>query len=454
MLRKKLFWQTYPVYLLITALFLVAIMVSKTINDVFLKLTFIFLVIVALSVGIFLFVVTCITKPLALMREAAKKHAQGDLNVRVPRFSTDELAGLAESMNQMAEQLNERIQKVSEQHLEKEHILTSMVEGVVVLDGWGRVLSLNSSACKMLSIDEIQVKGKSLIEFVRHTTLIDFIRHVMEEKVTVEIEITVKGQKILQVTGTSLKPGKKKELGMLLVFNDITRLKKLETVRRDFVANVSHELKTPLTSIRGFVETLREGDSLSPEERQKFLKIISEQTQRLHDIIEDLMKLSRVERDADVGTIELRTVHLKTVILAAVAQCENQWRQRSAIHVKCPDDLHVALNKNLMEQAVNNLLDNAVKYSEAGQDIEVSAFRKDAGVKIIVKDCGRGIPQESLPRIFERFFRVDPARAREEGGSGLGLSIVRHIVQAHGGAVSAESELGKGSTFCIMLPHQ
>jgi two-component system phosphate regulon sensor histidine kinase PhoR len=224
-------------------------------------------------------------------------------------------------------------------------------------------------------------------------------------------------------------------------------------MRRDFVANVSHELKTPITSIKGFVETLLEGALEDPSSARKFLEIIARQADRLNQIIDDLLTLSRIEREAQDPHVLRESGSLHGVLQAAVDDCQRLLKQRkSQIALQCPRDLEVSMNAQLIEQAVVNLLDNAIKYSPPSSSIELTASRQDEWVVVEVKDHGSGIGPEHLGRIFERFYRVDKARSREQGGTGLGLAIVKHIAQAHSGKVSVQSTLGKGSTFTVHLP--
>ena len=238
-----------------------------------------------------------------------------------------------------------------------------------------------------------------------------------------------------------------------MVLNDVTRLKTLENIRRDFVANVSHELKTPITSIKGFLETLRDGAVIDPENTTKFLEIIIKHADRLSEIIEDLLSLSRIERDRERGEIVLEEGPIIPVLESVVRACAKRCAIKNiAIQLDFPGDIIARINTTLLEQAVVNLVDNAVKYSEPGSSVLIQAFKNDDRITIRVKDSGCGIPKEHLTRIFERFYRVDKARSRKVGGTGLGLSIVRHIVNAHGGEISVESSPGRGSAFSICLP--
>jgi two-component system phosphate regulon sensor histidine kinase PhoR len=241
--------------------------------------------------------------------------------------------------------------------------------------------------------------------------------------------------------------------GAVLVLNDATRLRKLEDIRRDFVANVSHELKTPITSIRGFVETLLDGAMDNREDTERFLQIIDRQAMRLHAIVEDLLSLSRIEKESERDEIELTVQPLQPLLQNAVVSCEVRAGERKVkIDLACEDSLRVVANGRHLEQAVINLIDNAVKYSPDGSLVQVNGSRRDRQVVIAVVDRGCGIEARHLPRVFERFYRVDKARSREVGGTGLGLAIVKHIALAHNGSVHVESSLGKGSTFEIRLP--
>ena len=239
----------------------------------------------------------------------------------------------------------------------------------------------------------------------------------------------------------------------MIVLNDVTRLQRLEGVRRDFVANVSHELRTPITSIKGFIETLRDGAIRRPADAEKFLEIVAKQADRMNSIIEDLLLLSRVEQDTREAKVVLESTPIKGVILEAVQVCEPKAHAKDIrITVNCPDGLTARINPALLEQAIINLIDNAIKYSEPGCPVDVEAEEHASEVVIRVRDKGCGIEPEHLPRIFERFYRVDKARSRKLGGTGLGLSIVNHIIQAHEGTVDVQSTPGAGSTFSIHLP--
>jgi two-component system phosphate regulon sensor histidine kinase PhoR len=238
----------------------------------------------------------------------------------------------------------------------------------------------------------------------------------------------------------------------LIVLHDVTHLRRLELVRRDFVANVSHELKTPITSIKGFVETLLAGAIREPENAENFLRIVARQTERLNEIIDDLLSLSRIEKDAERGQIFLTTQRIKGVLAAAIEVCEPKAQERNInVLLDCPDDLRARVNAPLLEQAVVNLVDNAIKYSEKDREVRVEAERSGREVMVRVRDQGSGIAPEHLPRLFERFYRVDSGRSRQFGGTGLGLAIVKHIAQAHGGKVTVQSTPGKGSIFSLHL---
>jgi two-component system phosphate regulon sensor histidine kinase PhoR len=242
-------------------------------------------------------------------------------------------------------------------------------------------------------------------------------------------------------------------IGTLAVFHDITHLRRLETARRDFVANVSHELKTPITSIKGFVETLLAGALNEPENAEKFLRIIALQTDRLNEIIDDLLSLSRIEQGAERHQIAFARGNLKEMLQAAGQVCEAKAAPKNiGIEVACPDALRANFNAPLLEQALVNLLDNAIKFSPANSSVRMEAGIAGSEIVIRVMDQGGGIPPEHLDRIFERFYRVDAGRSREVGGTGLGLAIVKHIAQAHRGRVTVSSTPGQGSTFSIMIP--
>jgi two-component system phosphate regulon sensor histidine kinase PhoR len=266
------------------------------------------------------------------------------------------------------------------------------------------------------------------------------------------VQLTGNGRRLLTARGTSLRDARGGALGTLIVLHDITQLRQLENTRRDFVANVSHELKTPITSIKGFVETLLAGALKEPDNAGNFLRIIAKQTERLNEIIDDLLSLSRLEQEAERGQIFLTGQKLKGVLESAVHVCRPKADAKKIdIAVACPETLRGLINAPLLEQALVNLIDNAVKFSEPGGRVQVEAEGRGAEVAVRVRDQGAGIPAEHLPRIFERFYRVDAGRSRKVGGSGLGLAIVKHIALAHGGRVTVESAPGQGTIFTLVV---
>jgi two-component system, OmpR family, phosphate regulon sensor histidine kinase PhoR len=259
----------------------------------------------------------------------------------------------------------------------------------------------------------------------------------------------------LQANGTLLRGDADADAGVgaVVVLNDVTRLKRLEAVRRDFVANVSHELKTPVTSIKGFAETLEDGALEDPEAARRFVRIIAGQADRLNSIIEDLLALSTLEQSTDSPLLQLEEADLCDVVAVALAVCGPKANAKHiTLREVCSGSLVARVSPPLLEQAVANLVDNAVKYSAEGGDVEVALVDGRDEIVVSVRDQGQGVPREHLPRLFERFYRVDKARSRDMGGTGLGLAIVKHIAQIHGGRVSVESVLGQGSTFRIHLP--
>lgn len=397
-----------------------------------------------------------ISRPLDEIRRGVERFAENDLSYRLPAYRLDEAGELADTLNGLASRLDERIRAEVRQRNELEAVLASMVEGLLAVDMDERVMRLNRAAAVFLDASADGAVGRSIQEIVRNPELQQFVKRALSSAEPVEGEIALRGplgDRFLQTHGAELRDAEGRRIGAVIVLNDITRLQRLEEVRRDFVANVSHELKTPITSIKGFIETLRDGSAHEAEDAKKFIDIIAKQADRMNSIIEDLLFLSRLEQNGKRGGVSLERLPLRGVLLEAIEICGRKAREKGvALELDCPEGVEAAINPALIEQAVVNLVDNAVTYSESGGSIEISARREGDELLIDVVDHGCGIEREHLPRIFERFYRVDKARSRKLGGTGLGLSIVKHIAQAHGGSVSVESAPGKGSVFSVHLP--
>ncbi|OGV71908.1 MAG: hypothetical protein A3K19_07355 [Lentisphaerae bacterium RIFOXYB12_FULL_65_16] len=415
---------------------------------------------IALIAGLLsLLIARRITAPIEEIRAGAERYAQGDFTCKILQPDAAELGDLAQAMNRMAAEIEARIATVTDQRNELEAILRSMIEGVLAVDQEQRLLTVNNAAFVLLGMQRADVHGKSLQEVVRCPALHKLATTALQQEASVEGEIVLYDQdreRIVQVHGTALHDAAGVRTGAALVLNDITRLRRLENVRRDFVANVSHELRTPITSLKASVETLLDGAMREPENAHRFLQIILRHADRMNAIINDLLLLAQMdlaEKDDAPSRLEWKVIPAVDLLQAAMRVCAVK-AEKKGIQVShdCPNGLSVRCDTHLIEQAIINLLDNAINYSEGGRPVRVSARAEDADVLIAVQDQGSGIPSNHLPRIFERFYRVDKARSREQGGTGLGLAIVKHIVQAHGGSVAVESEVGKGSTFTIRLP--
>lgn len=398
-----------------------------------------------------------IRRPVEEIKQSAESFARGDLQCPLPVSDLEEIASLSYAMNQMALELQRRINTITEQRNELEAVLSSMVEGVFGVDREERILGINLAAGRILGCEPSSAQGRSIQEVLRHSELQRFVKQALASREPVEKDIILYSEKetILSALGTPLRDGNKNRIGALIVLNDVTRLRMLENIRRDFVANVSHEIKTPITAIKGFVETLRDGAAKNPEDAERFLSIVQKHVDRLEAIVEDLLSLSRIEKEGERGEIVLEEHAICDVIAGAAQVCEVKAASKNIVlELSCERDVKGTVNPALLEQAVSNLIDNAVKYSEPGKAVRVEARSEESGVTICVQDQGCGIEKKHLDRLFERFYRVDRGRSRKLGGTGLGLAIVKHIMQAHGGSVSVESRPNRGSTFTLRIPNR
>jgi two-component system phosphate regulon sensor histidine kinase PhoR len=386
--------------------------------------------------------------------EAARRAATGE--ARLSTADTTELDTLSEVVNQLAREVRAGQGDAARQRSHQDAVLASMTEGILAVDTGGRVITLNPSAARLFQMTGLPYLGRTLAEVVRNPDLLRFVARLENGAGPAETEITLRvgaGWRHLRVSATGLTERDGRRLGTLMVLSDVTRLRELENVRRDFVANVSHELKTPVTAIKGAADTLMDGAAEEPDTRSRFLAIIQRQSERLSALISDTLSLARIEQTVEQGSVGLSEGPLEPVLESAVAVCELLASDREVqVDVQCDPALLARLDPPLLEQAVINLLQNAITYSPRGDRVEVRARATEAGVEILVTDHGPGIAPEHLARIFERFYRIDPARSREAGGTGLGLAIVKHIALAHGGRVAVDSAPGKGSTFRIQLP--
>jgi two-component system phosphate regulon sensor histidine kinase PhoR len=366
--------------------------------------------------------------------------------------SPDELGALAESLGRVAAQVNELVDKVRLEGARRDAILTGMVEGVLAVDKELRVTFCNAAFATAFGVSGPVPEGLPVLRLVRDPDFLETLRIVVAtgESVKRRMHLTGADSRSFEVQAAPLAGPSSS--GAMAILHDITDLERLERVRKDFVANVSHELRTPLTAIRGYAETLLDGALDDPDHRRRFVEIIQSHAIRLNNIASDLLALSELES----GRPPLAPGKLSVLatLEAAMRTVESEAAMRKVqLGWGTVEDLQVMGNKIKLEQAFVNLLDNAVKFNRGGGEVWVEASRLPGGkVAISIADSGIGIPSEDVPRIFERFYRVDKARSREVGGTGLGLSIVKHVIEQMHGTVSVESQLNKGSKFTVVLP--
>ncbi len=393
-----------------------------------------------------------VTGPLTSMTRVADAIADGDYTQRSYAGTRDELGRLAAALNRMADQLHERMERITADRNEVLAILASMVEGVIAVDHDERVVHMNAAAGEILGAAPDASIGKPIWEVTRLPVVTETIGKALETAAGVTAEATLADDRVVEMQAAPLRDAGGRLSGAVVVLHDVTRLRRLETVRRDFVANVSHELKTPLTAIRGLVETLLDDEAMGTATRRRFLTKLRDQSARLSALTADLLALSQLESRDEA--FELKADDVRPPVEEAVRQFAALSEQKEVtLAATLPDSPVVVLcEPDAVRRLAENLLDNAVKYTPAGGRVEVRLTTQDDEAVLEVADTGIGIEPRDQARIFERFYRVDTARSRELGGTGLGLSIVKHIVQAHGGTVSVESAPGRGSTFRVRLP--
>jgi two-component system phosphate regulon sensor histidine kinase PhoR len=432
--------------------------IEKQLSSIRFKLIFWGGIIAMLAAVISLGVAQRISRPIGTLRNGAERFAKGEFSHRLPVSDSAEITDLTVAMNQMAAQLDERITTIINQRKELEAVLASMLEGVVAVDAAGEIMNLNPATARIFDTSIASARGKTFMEISRNHRLHEFVQQAVVSTETLNHDIVLTGSpedKSFNVHSTPILDETDARTGTLIVFNDVTKLKRLENIRQDFVANVSHEIKTPLTAIKGFVETLHYGSVDDLKNTRHFLGIIERHVNRLNTILEDLLTLSRLEQKEQQNGIQLKRTALKSVLQTAIQVCQTSADKKNiTLEMKCSDDIFAEIDETLIEQALINLVDNAIKYSSNNRPVHIEAITGKETVTISIRDHGPGIPKKHIPRLFERFYRVDKARSRDLGGTGLGLSIVKHIVNVHGGQITVASTPGEGSNFIIHLPRK
>ena len=404
--------------------------------------------------GLTFFLSAHVMEPIAALTKSAQAIASGNYTSALRVKRQDELGTLANSFNLMSEQFSAREQQLRESNQRLEAVLGGMAEGVIAVDERDRVILANAAAAELLGFTMADVESLSLLEVVRHHMLQQLVTDTRAteslQRAELEVHSGSENRRVLDVQSTPLPDTSPQRV--ILVLHDVTDLRRLESMRQEFVANVSHELKTPLSSIRAYAETLSAGAVNDPEHRGTFLHRIEEQADRLNNLIQDLLSLSRIESGRQ--TYDIATVNVADIVTTCIA--ENQGAANlKRIHLSCSDiqqDLRIQADEEGLAQIINNLIGNAIKYTSEGGEVTVVLRQQESTICMDVRDTGIGIDEEHLTRVFERFYRVDKARSRELGGTGLGLAIVKHLAQAFGGNVTVTSQPTKGSTFTVQLP--
>jgi two-component system phosphate regulon sensor histidine kinase PhoR len=406
-----------------------------------------------LAIVIAFFSSLIISKPIKEVAWVSSSIAAGDYTKRILITSHDELGDLARAFNHMSEQIRTRIDEVVAGKARLEAVLLSMFEGVMVLDADGKIRLMNERLKEYLKVEDNPI-GKKTLEIIRNIEIQEIVDKSLKIKKGLEsreISVLVPDERILSIHATPII-NKGNTEGSVLVFYDITDLRRLEKIRQDFVANVSHELRTPIASIKGYAETLLDGAIDDKENAKDFIEIIHSDSERLASLINDILDLSKIES----GQLKLtmQPISLTPIIKKVVKLLSKQAKAKGVkIEYKISKtSCKVMADKERIAQVILNLLDNAIKYNKLNGKVTISCREDKKFLKIDIADTGLGIPAKDLDRVFERFYRADKARSRELGSTGLGLSIVKHIIEAHGGAVSVESTPDDGSVFSFSLP--
>jgi len=393
-----------------------------------------------------------VIKPLNVIITASREMAQGNLDRQINIFTRDEIGDLARSINDMAARLRVTIEEITEEKNRAQAILNSMADGVIALDREGRIIMMNPAVEAMLGINRAEYTGKNITEVLCSFDLHPVMQMVQDSNKPLSREINIPSPepRIFMLRATPLDGSS--QGGAVVLLRDITERKRMEQMRSEFVANVSHELRTPLTSIQGFVETLLESGTEDPKMTRYFLEIIAKETRRLSKLVNELLDLSRIEERRMVH--RWQRVEIDTLVDRMLTICGTRAEDKEIdFRVNLPPRLPPLYgDPDMLAQVLINLVDNAIKFTPPGGSVSLSASVEGDEVRLDVSDTGVGIPAENLPRIFERFYRVEKARSRERGGTGLGLAIVKHIVKGHGGRVEVKSTVGKGTVFSVFLP--
>jgi two-component system phosphate regulon sensor histidine kinase PhoR len=417
------------------------------------------LVALAVAFGIGIFVAGRVTHPVVEMQQIARAMSEGRFDVRAPVRSVDEIGALGRALNVMTARLREKIGDLEEERAKVRAILDGMVEGVIAVDGHEAIVLMNERARAMFGVGMGRGEGKPFLEIIRNAELHEIFRASRaagaDTPLIRELHLRHPVHRILQINAVPLRLGGGVEPGVVMVLHDLTALRRLEQVRTEFVANVSHELRTPLTAIQGYLETLLGGALEEPEHARRFIEIAFRHTERLGRLLNDLTDLSNIELGK--VTLRLAPVRVQEVVdsVFEIIRPKASGGRVGLVADVQPADLTVYADHDRLAQILINLVDNSVKYTPENGWVTVRARTVDGGrAEIRVRDTGVGIPAADLPRITERFYRVDKARSRELGGTGLGLAIVKHLVLAHGGELGIESQEGEGTTVRFTLPTQ
>ncbi len=407
--------------------------------------------IVVVSLLISLLVSRKIVNPIEKMVVNAKLFAKGDFSNRILPSNTFEINSLSKSLNLMAKQLDERIKLITLQKNESDAILSSMSEGIIATNQMNKIIKANNNFREVFNLKGRAI-GKDILKIIDNNDFLLFYNKLINHRMSKKIELTIDNinNRTILLYGTKLKNEDGDYIGNVIILNDITKIRSLERVRKEFVANVSHELKTPLTALKGYVETLKEVDN--EKDSMYFLEILDKHTTRMNLIINDLLELSKLE-EADQSKLLVENININAMIEDAILECQYASNKKNIqIFYDLNDETYFNLNKRLIQEALVNIIHNSIQYSSNNTDIFINSYIEKNKLHISVKDNGIGINQNEIKKIFNRFYCVDKSHSKKTGGTGLGLAIVKHIINLHGGKVNVNSEIGKGSQFMFILP--